>query len=58
MTNFERIKGMSVEELAEILVQYDGEYEEYLVYGADTCCDSREKAVESQIRWLLRGVDK
>lgn len=54
MTNFERIKGMSVEEFAEILVQYDSEYGEYLVYGADTCCDSREKAVKSQIRWLLR----
>ena len=56
MTNFEKIKAMSVEKFAEILVQYDSEYGEYLVYGADTCCDSRSDAVKSQIEWLQKDV--
>lgn len=35
MTEFERIKGMSVEELAQMLVQYDEEYGIYTIYGSD-----------------------
>lgn len=33
MTNYERIKSMSVEELAEILVEYDGDYGTYRTYN-------------------------
>lgn len=56
MTNFERIKGMSVEEVAEILVQYDDEYGCYYIYGVDERFDdgryTYEEVIKRQIEFL------
>ena len=56
MTKFERIKGMSVEEVAEILVQYDEEYGIYTIYGSDEWFgDDRytyEEVIKKQIEFL------
>lgn len=55
MTNFERIKGMSVEELAEILIEYDLDYECWKrVMGIAKLFREGDKnsAIKAQIEWL------
>lgn len=51
MTNFEKIKNMGVEELAKILVYFDGGYGYYGGYGIDGS-HSEETAIEQQIKYL------
>lgn len=56
MTNFERIKGMILEKLAELLVFYDGCY--WYEKVTDTCCwASKEKAVKAVKEWLESECD-
>lgn len=62
MTNFDRIKGMSVEELAQLLVQYDEEYGIYTIYGSDEWFrDDRytyESVIKRQIEVLESEADE
>ena len=64
MTNFERIKGMNVEELAEFLLIFDGERNKYnYVIASDSefalynSCDSKEEAISKQLKWLESECD-
>lgn len=64
MTNFERIKGMSVKELAEFLLVFDGEMDKYnYIIASDNefalydGCDNKEKAIRKQIEWLESECD-
>lgn len=56
MTNFERIKAMSIEEVAKLLVQYEDGYGCYYIYGVDEpFCDGRytyEEVIKKQIEFL------
>ena len=57
MTNYDRIKSMSVEEMAEFNVIHDAEYNMYLslngfLYG------EKEVAREKNIQWLLQEVSE
>lgn len=56
-TNYDKITE-SVESLANVLVQFDCEYDEYKVYGTYDCCDSREEAIKLQIEWLQKECDE
>ena len=54
-TNYDRIKSMSVEEMAEFNVIHDAEYNMYLslngfLYG------EKEVAIQKNIEWLLQEV--
>lgn len=55
-TNFDKITE-SVESLANVIVQFDCEYDEYKVYGTYDCCDDREEAIKLQIEWLQKECD-
>lgn len=64
MTNFERIKGMSVDELAEFLLVFDGETDGYnYVIASDNefslydSCDSKEESIRKQKEWLESECD-
>lgn len=73
MTNLEKIRNYSVEELAEYLVHtvsinigdenFDGEWEDYYIDEWETpngiICYSYEEAIEETVNWLLReeGVE-
>ena len=50
MTNFERIKDMSVAEMAELLLEEDREDGCYIIDGGITY--SKEKAIEDAKQWL------
>ena len=57
MTNYDRIKSMSVEEMAEFNVIHDAENNMYLslngfLYG------TKEVAREKNIQWLLQEVSE
>jgi hypothetical protein len=58
MTNFERIKGMSVEELAEMLLEFDYEYSVYIVMGQWYNEWEKEDAIKAQIEWLESEVEE
>ena len=56
-TNYDRIKSMSVEEMAEFNVTHDAENNMYLslngfLYG------TKEVAIEENIQWLLQEVSE
>lgn len=55
-TNFDRITE-SEEALANVLVQFDFEYDEYNVYGTYDACDSKEEAIKLQIEWLQKECE-
>lgn len=64
MTNYEKIKGMNVEELAEFLLVFDGETDRYnYVIASDNefvlydSCDNKEEAIRKQKEWLERECD-
>lgn len=42
MTNFERIKGMSVEELAEFLLEWDWEFEFWITIDGKTFLENEK----------------
>ena len=57
MTNYDRIKSMSVEEMAEFNITHDAENNMYLslngfLYG------TKEVAREKNIQWLLQEVSE
>jgi hypothetical protein len=55
-TNFEKITE-NEESLADVLVEYDFEFDEYKVYGTYDCCDNREEAIKLQIEWLQKECE-
>lgn len=57
MTNYDRIKQMSIEEMAEFNVIHDAEYNMYLslngfLYG------EKEVVIQKNIEWLLKEVSE
>lgn len=60
MTHFERIKAMSIEELAELLLDYDCDFDCWRVMGVARAYppDQRDEALKSQIKWLESEVTK
>ena len=54
MTNFERIKGMSVEEIAKLIIQYDLDSDYWVPVGVEESFFGYEyeKALKAQIAWL------
>lgn len=56
MTNFEKIKQMSVDDLARLLVFYDGGYGVFSGEGIDDFC-SEKNAISAQIKWLESEAD-
>ncbi len=58
MTNFERIKGMSVEELAEFLLEWDWEFEFWITSDGKTFLENeKEFAILYEIKWLESECD-
>ena len=55
MTHFERIKNMSIEQLAEILVYYDGGYGVFSGHKIDSF-NTEKTAIDAQIK-LLESED-
>lgn len=49
MTNFERIKAMSVEEMAFLVLDFDREYAEYILSDGTATCSEKE-AIEDAIK--------
>jgi hypothetical protein len=58
MTNLDRIKAMSVEEFAKILVFYDGGYGNYSGHNIGFFGDNEQAAIKAQIEWLESEVEK
>ena len=59
-TNYDRIRNMSGEELAEFLLdtRYDYEYNEYVTGSGERFADyNYEKALAEEIKWLESEVD-
>ena len=59
-TNYDRIRNMSVEELAKFLldVRWDYEYSEYVTGSGERFADYHfEKALAEEIKWLESEVD-
>lgn len=54
MTNFERIKAMSIKELAELLLDYDCDFDRWIVMGIARSYpeDQKAEALRAQIKWL------
>jgi hypothetical protein len=57
MTNFERIKAMSVEEMAILVLDFDREYAEYILSDGTVTC-SQEEAIEDAKKWLESEVEE
>ena len=57
MTNFERIKAMSVEEMAFLVLDFDREYAEYILSDGTATCSEKE-AIEDAIKWLESEVEE
>ena len=55
MTNFERIKAMSIEELAELLLEYD--FDCWRVIGVVRAYPEYQKseAIKAQIEWFYQN---
>lgn len=51
MTNADRFRAMSDEELAELLIKYDGVYDVYRTHGDGANYDW-EAAVSAELEWL------
>lgn len=54
MTNFERIRAMSIDELAELLLDYDCDFDCWRAMGVVEAYhpDQKSKAIKAQIEWL------
>lgn len=52
MTNFEKIKQMSVDELARFLTYFDDEYDSYFVFRVWDSFEHEEQALNSAKKWL------
>lgn len=58
MTNFERIKRMSVEELAEFLLEWDCEFTFWITSDGETFLENeKESAILHEIKWLESECD-
>ena len=57
MTNFEKIKQMSVDELARFLTFLDGEYNEYFILGLWDGFEHEEQALKRAKEWLESEAD-
>ena len=55
MTNFEHIKQMSVKEIAEQLIAYRDDWDDYETHVG--CFAKYEVALEKEIEWLESEVD-
>ena len=55
MTNYERIKAMSIEELAHILIEYRDDWGDYWTSDGERYFEE-EDAVQGQIEWLESEV--
>ena len=55
MTNYDRIKSMSVEEMAKFMVTHDAENNMYISLN-DFLYGTKEVAIEKNIQWLLQEV--
>lgn len=60
MTHFERIKAMSIEELAELLLDYDLDFDCWRVMGVARAYPEYQKdeALKAQVKWLESEVTK
>lgn len=58
MTQFERIKSMNIKELAELLLEYDCEFDCWRPMGATKPYPECQKteAIKAQIEWLESEV--
>lgn len=54
MTHYERITSMSIEELAELLLDYDCDFDCWRVMGIAKSYpeDQKAEALKAQIKWL------
>ena len=54
MTHYERITSMSIEELAELLLDYDYDFDCWRVMGIARAYpeDQKAEALKTQIKWL------
>ena len=57
MTNFEKIKQMSVEDLARFLTYFDDEYDEHFVFRVWDSFVHEEQALKSAKEWLESEAD-
>lgn len=57
MTNFEKIKQMSVDELARFLTYLDSEYDEYFVFSVWDSFEHEQQALKSAKEWLESEAD-
>ena len=57
MTNFEKIKQMSVDELARFITFLDSEYDEYFIFGRWDSFEHEEQALNSAKGWLESEAD-
>lgn len=57
MTNFEKIKKMSVDELARFLTFLDSEYDEYVILGLWDSFENVEQALKRAKEWLESETD-
>ena len=58
MTHYERITSMSIEELAELLLDYDCDFDCWRVMGIARAYpeDQKAEALKAQIKWLESEV--
>lgn len=54
MTNYERIKAMSVKDIAEQLIEYRDDWDDYVTHAGTFY--KYEVALEKEIEWLLSEV--
>jgi hypothetical protein len=53
MTNFEKIKNMSIEDMAKICLDYDDAYGVYRTMSGESFeIEEKEQAIQENIRWL------
>ena len=55
MTNYDQIRNMSVEDMAEFLMRWDEDWEEWVVSDGTKFNDGDyDKALAHEIKWLLK----
>ena len=56
MTNYDRIRNMSVKEIAEQLIEYRDDWDDYCTHVG--CFIKYEDALEKEIEWLESEVEE
>ena len=58
MTNFEKIKNMSIEDVAKICLNYNDAYGVNITMSGESFeIDEKEQAIQENIRWLESEAD-